>query len=201
MDRFIPTGTYSSLLTLFLALGWVGTALGWYLYSRPSLNLPFFKPGAGTVPTNKNRNDPGSLEKIAHSLKQVCLQNDPEKCRSVLLEWAQARWPEKKVHNLNDLQYLLTEQHDEAFSHYFLSSVQKARQQPAEGKPSETPDTSLTPHWGIVTLSQEIVELNRTLFSPTAEPWNGKTLWESVQTLCVIPKRRGKRMQLLPPLY
>ena len=198
INSFIATEAYSPILTLFLALGWASTALGWYLYRHPSLNFSFFKPKAETI---KNRNNPDSLEKIAQSLKQVCLQNDPEKCRSVLLTWAQARWHDKKLRNLNDLQYLLMEQHDEAFSQYFLSSVQKPPQQPSGEKQSETPDPRLTPYLSIATLSQEIVELNRALFSPMARPWNGKILWESVQTLCVIPKRRDKQTPLLPPLY
>ncbi len=49
-------------------------------------------------------------------------------------------------------------------------------------------------------LAQEVLVLNRALFSPTPAPWSGQSLWDAVDAL---PKQAARRPteEVLPPLY
>lgn len=210
-DGHTLTTSYWPILTFVCAFGWASTLLVWWFHRRSTRPKP---PPASSMLHRwfvffgiKEEHDKAHThhhqtrsDKLAKQLKKACLHNDPETCRSMLLAWAQAHWPEKAIHNLNDLQYLLTAQHEEACARFFSSSRQKSRGQQAHAPSHETAPI-LAQHRGIATLAQEIVRLNRALFSPAAGPWFGKTLWESVQTVCNIPEEMTQETGMLPPLY
>ena len=204
--------TNPQLLTIFFAIGWAGTALTCWI--RHHLRHPPDPTHNQRRPTrmgwlsihkaNRQHSEPhthneGVTQKLARSLKRACLQNDPETCRSTLLAWAQAHWPEKTLRHLNDVHYLLTAQHEEACSQFFSSSPDKKGEQP--------PQTSrhiMDQHLSIATLSQEIMRLNQALFSPMPEPWSGKTLWDSIHSIGSMQGKSPKKTEekkILPPLY
>lgn len=206
-SRFMPEEMYTPILTVFFAFGWVTTALICWLRCRanprqqPSNRFPwthwFSFYGIG-----KPRHEPHDHEvqtepdKLLKLLKRACFQNNPSKCRTILLTWAQARWPEKALRNLNDFQHFLTSQHDEACTRYFSSSLHKAGEQR-----DQSSRRIMEEHLEIATLSQEIVQLNQALFSSILRPWSGKALWKSISALSAVPEGSDKQKKTLPPLY
>ncbi|MBF0185199.1 MAG: protein BatD [Magnetococcales bacterium] len=85
---------YPAWLVPFLATGWGVTLLLWFGHlwrSRRQQNSAILPQAAVTV-------DP----QVA--LRQACQADDAPACRTALLAWAQGRWPEQGLRNLNDLQ-------------------------------------------------------------------------------------------------
>jgi hypothetical protein len=80
-------------VSLFLALGWLATAVAWRLSGRKSVNRKAGRAPVGT--SNATRTE--------RRLKEACLNNDPHETKAALLEWGARRWPEDPPVSLSDL--------------------------------------------------------------------------------------------------
>ena len=74
-------------LSLALALGWALTAVAWWFSRRPAS-----AGGTGV-----------SLKRLHRRVLQSCHDNDAPACKSALLDWARARWPQQRIGNLMDI--------------------------------------------------------------------------------------------------
>ncbi|HHJ80769.1 MAG TPA: protein BatD [Candidatus Tenderia electrophaga] len=84
-------GIYAKL-SLFLGLGWLITALAWFISRR------HHKAVNGTRPMAKQR-PTASLKAV----KQACQDNNPQQCKTTLLSWAEDHWPESPPANLSEI--------------------------------------------------------------------------------------------------
>lgn len=199
----LATWTYMPVLVMFFAVAWVVTALVCRYLCRRDLR----GEAQGAHQARGWRRSPhdgwhdgghdgaAAVEKQLKQLKRVCLHNDPIKCRALLLSWAQARWPETALHNLNDLQALLIAHHDAACADHFFSAV------PQKGGQSGRGEGVRDHHLDIAALAQEIVSLNQSLFSALPRHWQGKPLWDRVCAIQAAPRPSVKASKALPPLY
>ena len=209
-----PASVKTSLLTLFFALAWLITLLScWTRNQSLSANraslwssvwvwlrrmwLPFQQPQKSQDELQKQERL-RDLDKLVTLLKRTCLQNNAAKCRALILTWAQSRWPEHHLRNLNDVNRLLTAQHEEACRRYF--SLSKENNKRGKANPQ---GSFMDQHLEIATLAQEIIRLNQALFSPNPEPWKGEALWNSVQAIHSMPMVVATQptTKTLPHLY
>ncbi|MBN1379097.1 MAG: protein BatD [Gammaproteobacteria bacterium] len=79
-------------ISLLLALGWIITLILWWQQSLQQRKLAKDKPAATAKP------DPAVALK---QLRVACRDNQPQTAKQALLKWAQARWPEGGMHNLD----------------------------------------------------------------------------------------------------
>ncbi|MGZ8219727.1 BatD family protein, partial [Methylomagnum sp.] len=70
-------------LALLFGLGWLGTALAWWLSRRPRVNEDA-EPSAAIQPERQ----------WVEAVERACRANDPTAARRALLGWASQRWPE-----------------------------------------------------------------------------------------------------------
>lgn len=80
-------------LSAIFALGWIATALFWFIFSRSQ---------GATAQADKPAK-PTSAQQQYRQLAQACEDKDVAECRSRLLSWAQSMYSKQDVKNLNDL--------------------------------------------------------------------------------------------------
>lgn len=79
-------------LAAFFALGWLLTALAWWLNRRPAA-----EPITAPIPAE------ASARQQRRRLRQACEANDAGAVRTALLAWAQAHWPNYPPRHLDDV--------------------------------------------------------------------------------------------------
>jgi len=80
-------------LALLFGLGWLGTAVAWWLNRKPR------KMPASRLPDNSQ-----SERSAADALRTACQKNDAAGARQALLDWARQRWPSACPMGLEDLE-------------------------------------------------------------------------------------------------
>ena len=82
-------------LSLFLALGWVATALAWWRLG--GRRKPGRTTAGNTAPAEKGR------KQCLAELKRACIANDAEAARSALAAWGATQWPAAPPRGLTDM--------------------------------------------------------------------------------------------------
>ncbi|MDH5517443.1 MAG: BatD family protein [Gammaproteobacteria bacterium] len=81
-------------ISLFLLAGWL-ISLFYLLPKRSrSVQQPVSKPVMPIKPSAKN---------IGRKFASACQQNQPELCKTLLLEWAASQWPDANINSLSEL--------------------------------------------------------------------------------------------------
>lgn len=84
-------GLYSKL-SILLGLGWLITAIAWFI-SRRNQNF-----SNDTCTTNKQR-----PKASFNAVKKACLSNNPQQSKTELLNWAKGQWPENPPTNIAEI--------------------------------------------------------------------------------------------------
>jgi len=87
------TSGFYGWLSLALGLGWLGTAVAWFSNSRRQR----------TVGGNPEATQSVAPRTSLNSVKQACLGNDAPQCKSALLQWANAHWPDNPPASLGEI--------------------------------------------------------------------------------------------------
>jgi hypothetical protein len=80
-------------LSLALGLGWLGTAVAWFINSRRQRALD------GKPEVTQTAAPRASL----NAVKQACMNNDARQCKTTLLQWANCHWPDNPPSNLGEI--------------------------------------------------------------------------------------------------
>jgi len=83
-------------LSLFLALGWLGTVITWWWLQKKQA------PTAQTTDKAPNRTSK-SRKQCLTILKQACQNNSPQAARTALLAWGATQWINSPPHGLTDI--------------------------------------------------------------------------------------------------
>ncbi|MBF0453467.1 MAG: protein BatD [Magnetococcales bacterium] len=83
-------------LSLFLATGWMVTALGWWWshHARKHSQEP---------PTPYSQVNRPNIDEIGKQLRQSCRENRPNDTRRLLIQWAKTQWPEEASPGLDTI--------------------------------------------------------------------------------------------------
>ncbi len=87
-----PTSSLPWWISLFFAVGWLFTAIAWWMSARKHKVIPANKPGNPTV----------HIKAALKNLHSACNNNDPQACRTHLLAWGKAQFGDRIV-TLDDL--------------------------------------------------------------------------------------------------
>jgi hypothetical protein len=79
-----PAGNLWFWLALLFGLGWLGTAIAWWLSRRTRKDRPAAQPLAGEIPSER---------RLVEAVERACRANDPAAARRALAAWADHRWP------------------------------------------------------------------------------------------------------------
>ena len=89
-----PSSTIWPWLATLFGIGWLATALGWYMSGRRKSEAVLHQ-STHTVKT--------SATKIKRRLQSACNQNRSDLVKQLLIEWAQTEWPNANINSLSDI--------------------------------------------------------------------------------------------------
>lgn len=78
-------------LSLFLAVGWVGTVIAWWLRRKGSTRESISESGSATV------------KAAVKAVQIACVRDDPARAKEALLRWAKAHWPKAPPRSLGEI--------------------------------------------------------------------------------------------------
>ena len=103
-----PLSHFWPMLVSLVVIGWLITL---FIWQWPRLKKVFLHQN--TTSTNKTL----SLNRLTHAVQQACESNQPTAVQQALLQWAQHRFPKKKIRTLSELILIIPNEQQPCIKH------------------------------------------------------------------------------------
>ncbi len=104
-SELLPNATprYWVWISLGLFCLWLITLCLWWLQRRARAHQ------ASNERTPPSKETPEPLRMLVNAIKTACQTNNPQAAKEALINWAQAKWPQQRPRNLNDIMHCLAQ--------------------------------------------------------------------------------------------